>query len=574
MGFTHRLIALVLLLLPVATSIASINGAAQVENNNELIRVSIGLCDCGDYGALKHMLTEALTRIPYSSVIGEMPEIRVVVVEVPRGMVEYLRRLSFIKYVEESVLFYPQGEVQWNIELINATKVWSVFSSIYGDAAYGYHSAIQVAVVDSGIDYTHPDLQGAAVYCIKSTNNTAVFYKGTNLTECIDEIYHGTGVTGVLAARLNGYGVAGVAPRVQVYTVKVATIINKTSDGVTYTYYNTDIAKGVVEAVKGPDGIIGTDDDADVVSISLGGRGSTTLYSAVMYAYNNGAVVVACAGNSGASTPEYPAGYSEVIAVGAVGSNYNVPDWSNRNPDVVAPGVDVLTTNIGGGYVYGSGTSLATPHVSGVVAIIQALRLSAGMGKLAPGDVESLLKSTAVDLGSPGYDEASGYGLVDAYNATLRALDAVVVTVTITMTTTQTVTETLVYTTTRVSTTTQATTAAATVTKTTTTTSLVTLTTTQLLTTTETATTTATQPPETTTITQTTTTTQHQTTTETVTAWETAIHTSVKTETTTERETHTTTATIARAPVETVAAGALGALIGALAAFLLTRKTQ
>jgi hypothetical protein len=93
-------------------------------------------------------------------------------------------------------------------------------------------------------------------------------------------------------------------------------------------------------------------------------------------------------------------------------------------------------------------------------------------------------------------------------------------------------------------------------------------------TTTETATTTATQPPETTTITQTTTTTQHQTTTETVTAWETAIHTSVKTETTTERETHTTTATIARAPVETVAAGALGALIGALIMALLLRKTQ
>jgi hypothetical protein len=89
-------------------------------------------------------------------------------------------------------------------------------------------------------------------------------------------------------------------------------------------------------------------------------------------------------------------------------------------------------TNIGGGYVYGSGTSLATPHVSGVGRYYQALRLSAGMGKLAPWDVESLLKSTAVDLGSPGYDEASGYGLVDAYNATLRALDAVVVTVTTT----------------------------------------------------------------------------------------------------------------------------------------------
>jgi len=262
MGPTYRLVALVLLLLPVATSIALITCTAQVGNNSELIRVSIGLCNCGDYGALKHGLVEALTRIPYSSVVGEIPEIRVVVVEAPRGMVEYLRRLSFVKYVEEGVLFYPQGEVRWNIELINATKVWSVFSSVYGDAAYGYHSAIQVAVVDTGIDYTHSDLQGAVVYCIKSLNKTTVFYKGTNLTECIDNLYHGTGVAGVLAARLNGYGVVGVSPKVQVYAVKVS------EDG---TAWDSDIAKGIVEAVKGPDGTAGTDDDADVVSISLGG---------------------------------------------------------------------------------------------------------------------------------------------------------------------------------------------------------------------------------------------------------------------------------------------------------------
>jgi subtilisin family serine protease len=188
--------------------------------------------------------------------------------------------------------------------------------------------------------------------------------------------------------------------------------------------YSSDIARGIVEAVKGPDDTLGTEDDADVISMSLGGPSSSILYDAVKYAYNNGVVLVAAAGNEGASTPSYPAGYPEVIAVGAIDSNYNVPTWSNRNPDLVAPGVTIYSTLPGNTYGYKSGTSMACPHVSGVVAILQAMRLQAGLGKLTPDQVRQILISTAIDLGVKGYDEQYGYGLVDAYSALNLALNS------------------------------------------------------------------------------------------------------------------------------------------------------
>jgi subtilisin family serine protease len=112
----------------------------------------------------------------------------------------------------------------------------------------------------------------------------------------------------IIGARLDGSGIVGVAPRVQLYAVKVAN-----SNGA----YDSDVAKGIIEAVKGPDGIPGTSDDAYVISILMGYYETTiTLYSAIKYAYTNGAVLVAAAGNNGASQLDYPARYPEVIAMG------------------------------------------------------------------------------------------------------------------------------------------------------------------------------------------------------------------------------------------------------------------
>jgi subtilisin family serine protease len=373
----------------------------------ERVRVIIGLKDYRDAVRLMQVCIDC-------EKLSEIPEIRAVVVEMPKHLVDKLKSLPFVAYVEEDKEVRAFQEVQWNVEMINATDVWTTYSTTYGDAAYGYHVTVRVAVLDTGIDYKHKDLQGAVSYCVVSLNNGKIFYRGTDLSKCADQNGHGTHVAGIIAARLNGFGVAGVAPKAVLYAVKV---LSTSGSG-----YVSDVAKGIIEATKGPDGIAGTYDDADVISMSLGGPDSQTLYNAVKYAYSYGVVLVAAAGNDGASSPSCPACYSEVIAVGAIDQSYNVPSWSNRNPDVVAPGVNILSTYPGNKYAYMSGTSMACPHVSATVALIEALRLAAGLRKLTPDEVMNVLRSTAIDLASQGYDELYGYGLVDSYAALQKAL--------------------------------------------------------------------------------------------------------------------------------------------------------
>lgn len=373
----------------------------------ERVRVVIGLKDYRNVDRLMQVCIDC-------EKLSEIPEIRAVVVEMPKHLVDKLKSLLFVAYVEEDKEVRAFQEVQWNVEMINATDVWTTYSTTYSDAAYGYHVTVRVAVLDTGIDYKHKDLQGAVSYCVVSLNNGKIFYRGTDLSKCADQNGHGTHVAGIIAARLNGFGVAGVAPKAVLYAVKV---LSASGSG-----YVSDVAKGIIEATKGPDGTAGTDDDADVISMSLGGPDSQTLHNAVKYAYSYGVVLVAAAGNDGASSPSCPACYSEVIAVGAIDQSYNVPSWSNRNPDVVAPGVNILSTYPGNKYAYMSGTSMACPHVSATVALIEALRLAAGLKKLTPDEVMNVLRSTAIDLAPQGYDELYGYGLVDSYAALQKAL--------------------------------------------------------------------------------------------------------------------------------------------------------
>jgi subtilisin family serine protease len=164
--------------------------------------------------------------------------------------------------------------------------------------------------------------------------------------------------------------------------------------------------------------------------MSLGGSSnSSVLFEATRWAYEHGAVLVAAAGNEGDGDPTtdnvaYPARYPWVIAVAAVDRYYNVPTWSSegREVDVAAPGVRVYSTYKNGGYAELSGTSMATPHVSATIALIQALRVASGKNILDPDTVYEVLTSTAIDIGPPGFDVYSGYGLVDAIAAVNKAL--------------------------------------------------------------------------------------------------------------------------------------------------------
>lgn len=250
-------------------------------------------------------------------------------------------------------------DIQWNVEMISAPAVWDYYYPLVGDAALG--NGVQVAVLGTGIDYTHPELSGKVVWCV----NTADYpwtIAGNQPRYCIDRNGHGTHVAGIIAEALDSVGVAGVAPSVTLYAIKV---LRNSGSG-----YVSDIAEGIYYAVAGPDGIVGTWDDAEVLSMSLGGPvNDPLLRDAAYWAYQNGAIVVAVTGNEGDGDPttdevSYPARYPWVIAVAAVDINGDSPWWSSEGPevDVAAPGVDVLSTYLRGGYEVLSGTSMATTH--------------------------------------------------------------------------------------------------------------------------------------------------------------------------------------------------------------------
>ncbi len=254
-------------------------------------------------------------------------------------------------------------EIPWGISRINADQAQQQVDE----------SGVIVAIIDTGMDMNHEDLQGRFLwgYSYYAQGAAGFWFWPAPITEaectqadpspCNDDQGHGTHVAGTIAAQDNDVGVLGVAPDVGFYILKALA-----SDG-SGSY--TAIAGAIRKATEGPDGVAGTADDADVISMSLGGsQGSPELESAINYALSNGVVVVAATGNDGASSPSYPAAYPGVIKVGAIDSNNNIASFSNRGETILAPGVDVKST-VPGGYDVYSGTSMATPHVSGVVAL-------------------------------------------------------------------------------------------------------------------------------------------------------------------------------------------------------------
>lgn len=251
-------------------------------------------------------------------------------------------------------------------------------------------SSIKVAVIDSGIDPTHEDLK---------ENISPIGYNFiSNTTDTRDEYGHGTMVAGIIGAIGNNQtGIAGASWFVTLIPIKV---INRNGVGNV-----SDVAKGILYAVQ---------NGAKVVNLSLGfTTRSSLLEDAIKTALNAGVIVVAASGNSGNkdNLVEYPAGYSGVIAVGSIDSTIVRSFFSSYGPhiSVVAPGSNIFSTKTGNSYGPNSGTSYATPWVTGILA------LALSQKSLTPSDAKALIENTATDLGSKGRDNEYGAGLINAY---------------------------------------------------------------------------------------------------------------------------------------------------------------
>jgi thermitase len=358
-------------------------------------------------GAAAQSRTAAADRAGVAAVVGSVAATGAQVVQVTgdaEAAAATLNRSATVEYAE------PNRELH-----ALATPNDALFSQLYGlnqandadmDAPEGWDLAgigafpatggVKVGIVDTGIDQNHEDLAGKTVECASAQLLTNRVTEGS----CTDMNDHGTHVAGTIAAKANnGVGVAGVSFNSQ---LAICQALNAAGSGTTAGVANC-ITYLAGKGVK-------------IISMSLGGGASTTLQTAVRNAWNggNGTLIIAAAGNDGDATLNYPAAYAEVVSVAATDANDNRASFSNANADVeiAAAGVNVLSTKRGGGYVKFSGTSMATPHVAGVAALI-AFR-NAGLNAAG---IRSKLDASVDDKGAAGRDPQYGFGRVNLQKA-------------------------------------------------------------------------------------------------------------------------------------------------------------
>jgi subtilisin len=277
----------------------------------------------------------------------------------------------------------------WALEDVGAEPVHST----------GYTGkGVKIAVLDTGIDYKHPEL----------ARNYKEGYDFINKDkDPMDDNGHGTHVAGILAAAKNGKGIVGAAPDAQIYAIKVSDAKGKGSF--------SGLVKGIDWAIE---------HDMDIVTMSITGKGgSKALAKAVDTAYNkHGLVLVAAVGN-GKGDVLYPAAYPQVIGVGSVNKDNALSSFSltGREVEFVAPGSGIKSTAIGGKYRLSSGTSMATPLVTGAIALLlgsdeeewEDTGMVDGDGKWTNDELREVLRGTASDLGKKGKDNLFGYGLLN-----------------------------------------------------------------------------------------------------------------------------------------------------------------
>jgi subtilisin family serine protease len=276
---------------------------------------------------------------------------------------------------------------QWNLAMVGLPEAWRTTQGL----------GVTVAVVDSGVDGSHPDLVGRVMPTVDLTPGPAVPSSA---------MVHGTRVASLVAGNLNGIGMAGVAPQANILPVE-ALDVSGVGDSAT-------VARAIIAAA---------DRGARVINLSLGGPDrDPVLDSACAYAFARGAVLVAAGGNSyqDGNAVQYPAASPNVVAVASVNASGAPSVFSNtgRHIALAAPGERVLAAYPGGGYNRESGTSFAAPHVSGAMALVAAANPS-----LSAPQIVSVTQLTAQDdVSGNGRDQQYGHGIVRADRAVAAAL--------------------------------------------------------------------------------------------------------------------------------------------------------
>ncbi|MEM2669050.1 MAG: S8 family serine peptidase, partial [Candidatus Bathyarchaeia archaeon] len=338
----------------------------------------------------------ALLRSLGACVVDEIPQISVLVISVPGRVAERVKsalaRNPIVDFVEENRLIEPSltpndpyYSRQWHLPAIGAPGAWNISTG---------SSDVVIAVLDSGVDPSHPDLAGKLLSGWNFYDNNA---------DTSDVYGHGTKVAGAAAAIANnGIGVASVAWNCVILPIRV-------TDANGYTTYSL-LSKGLVYAA---------DRGAKAAVMSFQIFSGSSLSSAAKYLMDKGGLAVAAAGNTG-KYEDY-ADNPYIVSVSATASGDTLASFSSYGPyvDLSAPGVSIYTTVKGGSYGSVSGTSFSAPIVAGVAALIFSVNPS-----LTPADVERILESTAVDLGDSGYDVYYGWGRVNAYEALKAAAGA------------------------------------------------------------------------------------------------------------------------------------------------------
>lgn len=369
---------------------------------------------------VKIHFTESVSESEFSSLLSSDPDI------------EYLQLAATYQ-----VNILPNDSLvaqQWALAKIKAFEAWNITMGA---------DTVLLAIIDTGIEYLHPDLQNKIFYnpgetgmtqpgdpcwtgvpeekrynnCDDDGNGFIDDYMGWDFTDRVgfpfdslggdylgwdndpfDDHGHGTYIAGIAGAETNNItGIAGAAPNIKILNLRAF-------DPGGYGEED-DVAAAILYAIQA---------GAKVINMSFGDNSfSLVLRDVIRYAYSQNIVLVASSGNSGSSSPHYPSGYSEVICVGnSTDQDFVAPssNWGSTI-DLVAPGSSILTTAKNDGYALISGTSASAPFVSASAALILS------SGNFTNEEVKQILKSTTDDLGDPGWDLRSGSGRLNINTA-------------------------------------------------------------------------------------------------------------------------------------------------------------